>query len=151
MKKIIPILLIGALAFGGCKKQEKTEMQPPPPGEDAQPGQIVMSSSGLQWQDLVIGNGNEAKAGNNVKVHYTGWLQDGTKFDSSVDRGQPFEFKLGAGKVIRGWDEGVEGMKVGGKRKLMIPPELAYGERGAGGKIPPNAILTFEVELLEVK
>ena len=110
--------------------------------------------SGLQIEDVVVGSGDEATAGRNVKVHYTGWLyKDGTagaKFDSSKDRGQPFVFPLGAGHVIRGWDEGVAGMKVGGTRKLIIPPELGYGARGAGGVIPGNATLLFEVELLGV-
>lgn len=104
----------------------------------------------LQIEDMVVGEGAEAIAGKKVSVHYTGWLTDGSKFDSSVDRNQPFDFNLGAGMVIRGWDEGVVGMKVGGKRKLTIPPEMGYGARGAGGVIPPNATLVFEVELLEI-
>lgn len=101
-------------------------------------------------EDIEVGDGDEAVPGRLVKVHYTGWLTDGTKFDSSLDRGQPFSFQLGAGQVIRGWDKGVEGMKVGGKRKLTIPSDMAYGKRGAGGVIPPNAVLVFEVELLDV-
>jgi FKBP-type peptidyl-prolyl cis-trans isomerase len=105
----------------------------------------------LKKEDIVVGTGAEAKAGNTVSVHYTGWLTDGTKFDSSVDRGQPFEFRLGTGAVIQGWDVGVAGMKVGGKRKLTIPPELAYGPAGAGPLIGPNATLVFDVELLAVK
>jgi FKBP-type peptidyl-prolyl cis-trans isomerase len=112
---------------------------------------IVTTATGLQYVDQVIGTGAEAKPGMNVSVHYTGWLTNGTKFDSSKDRGQPFEFPLGMGRVIRGWDEGVAGMKIGGKRKLTIPSELGYGARGAGGAIPPNATLVFEVELLGVK
>lgn len=104
----------------------------------------------LQIEEIVVGDGEEATAGNTVTVHYTGWLTNGTKFDSSVDRGRPFQFPLGGGRVIAGWDQGVAGMKVGGKRKLTIPPELGYGARGAGGVIPPNATLVFEVELLGV-
>ncbi len=110
----------------------------------------VTTPSGLKYDDLKAGTGAEAKAGQTVSVHYTGWLTDGKKFDSSVDRGQPFEFPLGMGRVIKGWDEGVQGMKVGGKRKLTIPPGLGYGTRGAGGVIPPNATLVFDVELLGV-
>ena len=101
-------------------------------------------------EDLSLGEGAEATAGKRVTVHYSGWLTDGTKFDSSLDRNDPFDFPLGRGHVIRGWDEGVTGMKVGGKRKLTIPPEMGYGARGAGGVIPPNATLVFEVELLGV-
>ena len=108
------------------------------------------NASGLEIQELKLGEGAEAKAGATVDVHYTGWLLDGTKFDSSVDRGKPFSFHLGAGEVIRGWDEGGAGMKVGGKRKLRIPAELGYGARGAGGVIPGNATLIFDVELLGV-
>ena len=112
---------------------------------------MVTTASGLQYEDTVIGEGLEAKAGDLVSVHYTGWLTNGSKFDSSKDRLQAFEFPLGAGRVIKGWDEGVAGMKVGGSRKLTIPPELGYGTRGAGGVIPPNATLIFEVELLAIK
>ena len=113
-------------------------------------GKGSKTSSGLQYWDLKKGTGPVAKAGQTVKVHYTGWLTDGKKFDSSLDRGEPLEFKLGAGMVIKGWDEGVAGMKVGGKRQLRIPPDLGYGERGAGGVIPPGATLVFDVELLEI-
>jgi FKBP-type peptidyl-prolyl cis-trans isomerase FkpA len=112
------------------------------------------TASGLQYEDVTVGSGDEASAGNQVSVHYTGWLYEngeaGRKFDSSKDRGQPFEFGLGGGQVIRGWDEGVQGMKVGGTRRLVIPPALGYGARGAGGVIPGNATLLFEVELLGV-
>ncbi len=107
--------------------------------------------SELIIEDLTVGSGDEAVAGKSVLVHYTGWLTNGSKFDSSKDRGEPFDFRLGAGQVIPGWDDGVTGMKVGGKRKLTIPPEMAYGSRGAGGVIPPNATLVFEVELLAVR
>ncbi len=112
---------------------------------------MVQTSSGLQYADLVVGKGREAHAGETATVHYTGMLVDGTKFDSSKDRNQPFSFRLGAGRVIRGWDEGVEGMKIGGTRKLVIPPELGYGARGAGSTIPPNATLIFQVELLDLR
>ena len=115
----------------------------------------IKTASGLTIEDLVVGNGATAAAGQRVSVHYTGWLDSGgkpgAKFDSSKDRGQPFQFSLGKGEVIRGWDEGVAGMKIGGKRKLTIPPNLGYGSRGAGGVIPPNATLLFEVELLAVR
>ncbi len=111
---------------------------------------MTETASGLMYQDLVVGTGDEAQAGDSVSVHYTGWLKDGTKFDSSVDRGQPFEFRLGLGAVIAGWDEGVAGMRVGGQRKLVIPPELGYGASGAGGVIPGGATLVFDVELLEI-
>lgn len=115
-------------------------------------GDLVLQEEGnLQIEDLVEGEGVEAKEGSKVTVHYTGTLTDGTKFDSSLDRDQPFEFNLGAGEVIRGWDMGVLGMKEGGKRKLTIPSELAYGEAGAGSSIPPNSTLIFEIELLKVE
>jgi FKBP-type peptidyl-prolyl cis-trans isomerase len=114
-------------------------------------GQEVTTASGLKYTDTKVGTGAEAKAGQNVSVHYTGWLTNGTKFDSSKDRGQPFNFPLGGGRVIKGWDEGVQGMKVGGTRKLTIPANLGYGPQGAGGVIPPNATLVFEVDLLDVK
>ena len=104
----------------------------------------------LEMEDLVVGEGAEATAGNTVSVHYTGTLTDGSKFDSSHDRNRPFDFKLGAGMVIQGWDQGVAGMKVGGKRKLTIPPDLGYGARGFPPVIPPNSTLVFEVELLNV-
>ena len=111
----------------------------------------VTTASGLKYIDRVEGKGESPKPGQQVTVHYTGWLEDGTKFDSSLDRGEPFTFTIGVGRVIRGWDEGVSTMKVGGKRRLIIPPDLGYGQRGAGGVIPPNATLLFEVELLGVK
>ncbi len=114
-------------------------------------GQEVTTPSGLKYEDTKVGSGAEAKAGQTVAVHYTGWLTNGTKFDSSKDRGQPFTFPLGGGRVIKGWDEGVQGMKIGGVRKLTIPATLGYGAQGAGGVIPPNATLVFEVELLDVK
>ena len=116
---------------------------------------MIKTPSGLQYEDTVVGTGASPKPGQTCVMHYTGWLWEnnakGKKFDSSVDRGQPFEFQIGLGMVIKGWDEGVATMKVGGKRTLLIPPALGYGTRGAGGVIPPNATLLFEVELLGVK
>ena len=124
-------------------------------GSNAATNQVIEMPNGLKYTDTKTGEGAIAAAGNKVSVHYTGWLYKndakGAKFDSSVDRGQPFQFTLGAHQVIAGWDEGVAGMKVGGKRTLIIPPELGYGARGAGGVIPPNATLMFDVELLRVQ
>ena len=111
----------------------------------------VTTDSGLVIEEITVGSGEAARAGQHVTVHYTGWLTDGTKFDSSKDRDEPFDFPLGARHVIAGWDEGVQGMQVGGVRKLTIPPNLGYGSRGAGGVIPPNATLVFEVELLAIE
>jgi FKBP-type peptidyl-prolyl cis-trans isomerase len=113
--------------------------------------ELTATPSGLKYRDLQAGAGDEARGGQVAVVHYTGWLVDGTKFDSSHDRNEPFQFPLGGGRVIKGWDEGVQGMKVGGVRRLVIPPDLGYGSQGAGAVIPPNATLIFEVELLEVK
>ena len=129
----------------------------PTAGPDAEKKETKMTktSSGLQYEDVKVGTGDSPKNGQIAVVHYTGWLWEngvkGKKFDSSVDRGQPFSFPVGQGRVIKGWDEGVATMKVGGKRILLIPPSLGYGARGAGGAIPPNATLIFEVELLEIK
>ncbi len=109
-----------------------------------------ITDSGLKYEELAYGEGDAATEGQTVQVHYTGWLADGTKFDSSLDRNEPFRFRLGAGRVIRGWDEGVQGMRAGGRRKLTIPPQLGYGPNGVGGVIPANAVLIFEVELLEI-
>jgi peptidylprolyl isomerase len=125
-------------------------------GQEAiDPAKMTKTESGLRYQDLKEGQGPKPAQGQACEVHYTGWLWEdgkkGKKFDSSVDRGQPFTFPVGAGRVIKGWDEGVSTMKVGGKRLLLIPPNLAYGEQGAGGVIPPNATLLFDVELLGVK
>jgi peptidylprolyl isomerase len=112
---------------------------------------MITLDSGLQYEELAEGTGERPNRGQSVTVHYTGWLTNGKKFDSSVDRGQPFVFTLGVGQVIKGWDEGVATMKVGGKRKLLIPPQLGYGARGAGGVIPANADLVFEVELISFR
>ena len=146
---LLPVLLLAALLAGGC--QRDAGYSP----EDESNARTTLTE--LQKIELKAGTGAEAISGQTVTVHYTGWLHDpaqpdghGKKFDSSVDRGSPFDFRLGAGQVIRGWDEGVAGMKVGGKRTLVIPPEMGYGARGAGGVIPPNATLIFDVELIAV-
>jgi FKBP-type peptidyl-prolyl cis-trans isomerase len=136
--------LLSLAVVAGCLLQASV-------AEDKKEEKVIKTDSGLKYVELKEGTGTAAKKGDTVEVHYTGWLKDGKKFDSSVDRGQPFSFPLGAGRVIKGWDEGVAGMKVGGKRKLIIPSELAYGKRGAGNAIPPDAELTFEVELLKIR
>lgn len=123
----------------------------PPAGPAKVSGKAITTASGLQYWDIKKGSGAPAVAGKQVSVHYTGWLTDGKEVDSSLDAGEPIEFSLGSGKVIKGWDEGIAGMKVGGKRQLRIPPELGYGARGAPPTIPPNATLIFDVELVAVK
>ena len=137
---LIAVLLVAA----GCRNKSVSDL---PEGEPMADTGITQ----LQKTDTKVGDGAEARPGRVVRVHYTGWLENGKKFDSSVDRGQPFSFPLGAGRVIKGWDEGVKGMKVGGKRKLTIPSKLSYGAQGAGGVIPANATLIFDVELLGVR
>ncbi|MGE3151003.1 MAG: FKBP-type peptidyl-prolyl cis-trans isomerase [Nitrospiraceae bacterium] len=151
--KIFSMMTVGAISLSGALISGTG-----PAGAEDKKGETPMTTaqeittpSGLKYVDLQVGSGDLAVTGSLVTVHYTGWLIDGTKFDSSVDRRQPFSFPLGAGRVIKGWDEGVAGMKVGGKRKLTIPSDLGYGTRGAGGVIPPNATLLFDVELLEVR
>jgi FKBP-type peptidyl-prolyl cis-trans isomerase len=148
------LLLLGCLMQAGCTEisaQDKDKDK----DKDKPAEKEVKLPSGLKYVELKEGTGAEAKKGDTVEVHYTGWLyvdgKAGKKFDSSVDRKEPFAFTLGAGQVIKGWDEGVAGMKVGGKRKLIIPSELGYGAKGAGRDIPPNATLLFEVELLKIK
>ncbi len=133
--------------FSGCGGNKSTAPSTSSPMKVT--GQPTTTASGLQYWDIVTGTGATATPGNTVKVHYSGFLTNGQKFDSSRDRGEPFSFPLGAGQVIKGWDEGVAGMKVGGQRQLRIPPDLGYGATGAGGAIPPNATLIFDVELLD--
>jgi FKBP-type peptidyl-prolyl cis-trans isomerase FkpA len=148
------ILILAAVVLAAVAFSTKAFAQAKP--DTSHPTKVtgdgVKTSSGLQYWDIKVGTGAEAKAGDHVKVHYTGWLTNGKKFDSSVDANRPFEFTLGQGQVIKGWDEGVAGMKVGGKRQLRIPPDIAYGSRGTGGGlIPPNATLVFDVQLLATK
>jgi FKBP-type peptidyl-prolyl cis-trans isomerase FkpA len=141
MKYKFGLLVVLGLLVVACSKSSPTKVS----------GPGTTTASGLQYWDITTGNGATATPGNQVKVHYTGWLADGTKFDSSRDRNELFEFTLGRGMVIKGWDEGVAGMKVGGKRQLRIPPGLGYGSQGFGNTIPPNSTLIFDVELVEVK
>lgn len=141
---IVEKITIDWEAYGKAKKAEAEKSFRSMLGAG---GKKVKTRSGLVYQDIVKGSGKAAAVGKVVKVHYTGWLKDGTKFDSSRDRGEPITFVLGKGEVIRGWDEGIQSMKVGGKRILTIPAKLGYGEKGAGNTIPPNATLIFEVEL----
>jgi FKBP-type peptidyl-prolyl cis-trans isomerase FkpA len=150
------IAVSATLAMSACTKNEDTASQSSTAATTAASAPAAQATTGaavtdLKIEDVKVGTGKTAEAGKKVTVHYTGYLTDGKKFDSSVDRGQPFSFQLGAGQVIQGWDKGVAGMKVGGKRKLTIPASLGYGERGAGGVIPPNATLIFDVELLNVE
>jgi FKBP-type peptidyl-prolyl cis-trans isomerase len=149
MRKIfLPVLIVLAAMGVACGSSDSSKA--PASGPTKVSGQPTTTASGLQYWDVAVGSGATAAPGNSVKVHYTGWLTTGEKFDSSRDRNEPFSFPLGAGQVIKGWDEGVAGMKVGGKRQLRIPPDLGYGASGAGGVIPPNATLIFDVELLDV-
>ena len=153
MKRTIALLLITvmvtAVSMPAQNGRNMGAKSPAAPAKVEGPG--VKTASGLQYWELQKGTGPEAVKGSNVTVHYTGWLTNGKKFDSSLDRNQPFQFTLGAGQVIRGWDEGVAGMRVGGKRQLRIPPQLGYGARGAANVIPPNSTLVFDVELLAVR
>jgi FKBP-type peptidyl-prolyl cis-trans isomerase FkpA len=149
MKIWLVVTALSVSAVVACS-QPTAGQSPAAPAQSSAAKEVTLPD-GLKYTDDQVGTGAEAVAGKTVAVHYTGWLTDGTKFDSSRDRNQPFSFPLGRGQVIKGWDEGVAGMKVGGKRTLTIPPDLGYGARGAGGVIPPNATLKFEVELLDVK
>ena len=148
MKKTVLVLLVGTIFSVGCHKAKQVIS---PSGGMAQPQVLEQATpSGIKYAILREGTGPMPQKGQTVSVHYTGWLTDGKKFDSSVDRGVPFRFEVGQGQVIPGWDETLLAMKVGEKRKVMIPPQLAYGERGAGGVVPPNATLIFEVELIGI-
>jgi peptidylprolyl isomerase len=161
-KRALGLCLALAVISAGCnetmQKSTSTSSEstsattsPVPSGSaDVSGGKMHKLASGLQYEDVVVGSGKMAEPGMQVSVHYTGTLTDGTKFDSSLDRGQPIQFQLGAGRVIQGWEEGIKGMRIGGKRKLVIPPDLGYGANG-GGPIPPNATLLFDVELVDVK
>lgn len=144
------LLLAAPLLLAQTSTQKRSTTVPNTKAPTKVTGDGVKTASGLQYWDIKVGAGEVAKDGDHVKVHYTGWLTSGKKFDSSVDAHQPFELTLGKGEVIKGWDEGIAGMKVGGKRQLRIPPDLAYGEKGYPGVIPPNATLIFDVQLLAI-
>src|ERR1700758_394514 len=147
----IIVLVLGSAAFAQTPTHKPSHpVRPNTNAPTKVTGDGVKNDSGLQYWDIKVGTGQEAKSGDHVKVHYTGWFTSGKKFDSSVDAHQPYSFTLGQGNVIKGWDEGVAGMKGGGKRQLRIPPELAYGENGYKGIVPPNATLIFDVQLLAV-
>ena len=143
---LVTISFIGALTYFSDRNQ-KSDSETKMSGIGSEKGGVDV----LQTEDILEGQGEEVKSGDTISVHYTGTLLDGRKFDSSLDRNEPFSFTLGAGEVIAGWDQGIVGMRVGGKRKLTIPPNLAYGETGSGSQIPPNSTLVFEVELLEIE
>lgn len=150
---VITIIMLTACVFGGAKKIDKKSVKKT--DKKTEVSKVVTTESGLKYEDIIVGTGNSPKKGDIVIVHYTGRFENGEKFDSSLDRGRPFEFRIGMGQVIKGWDEGVLSMKAGGKRKLTIPGELGYGKNGIsqGGKtiIPPNATLLFDVEFLGTK
>lgn len=149
-RRLVILLMAGLLVAAACGDDDSDGDAAGTPSEDCQEGTEIETNSGLTYTDVECGTGAEATAGTAVTVHYTGTLEDGTEFDSSRGRGEPFTFDLGTGGVIQGWEQGIPGMKVGGIRELTIPPELAYGAAGAPPAIPPNATLIFEVELLEV-
>jgi FKBP-type peptidyl-prolyl cis-trans isomerase FkpA len=150
-KAIVIFLLTLSIALLAQTKKPAKNAAKKTDGPTAVSGKPVSAASGLQYWDIKKGSGKLAQAGKTVSVHYTGWLTDGKEFDSSRDVGDPIQFQLGTGQVIKGWDEGIAGMKVGGKRQLRIPPALGYGARGFGSSIPPNATLVFDVELMDVK
>jgi FKBP-type peptidyl-prolyl cis-trans isomerase len=146
---IAALLAAGSLsALPGVAKARQTEPTPAAPPEE---GREIVTSSGLRYRELQVGQGVEAAKGRIVEVHYTGWLEDGTKFDASQDPSHPFTFRIGIDDVIQGWHQGITGMKVGGRRRLVVPPELGYGKAGMGRVVPPNATLVFEVELVNVR
>ena len=147
---IVMLALVAAVAAQTANRRTPPARVPDTSAPTKVTGDGVKTESGLQYWDIKVGTGEEAKSGDRVKVHYTGWFTSGKKFDSSVDAHQPYSFTLGQGNVIKGWDEGVTGMKVGGKRQLRIPPELAYGDTGYKSIVPPNATLIFDVQLLAV-